>query len=749
MKKLIIFGLMCIALTVGYAQNLFRYVNNERHYFEVCTDRVVILVNERMTEGAIESSLQRGASLQVSEMSSSNKFRLVSFRDGSQSVMNQLAGQWKSNDTILFVGQVIVDEVGQKTAALTNQINVRLKNDGDFAILQKAVAFYGIYKIEQDEFDSRSYLLVVCHLSEKSALEIANRLHQTGLFEFAEPNLLLFIQYTANNAYFQYQWGLRNTGQSGGTPGVDIRAQQAWSITTGSPDVRVAILDAGVDLSHTSLTSSLIPGLGFDATGGGNSGNHSGYAHGTAVAGIVAARGNIAGVAYRSTILPVHVGDIPLANQVVAGINWAIANNARVINMSFITTYTQAVITALNNATAAEIVLVAASGNNNAPAVSFPASLNNVIAVGAISQCGERKSPTSCDRIWGWGSNFGTALNVVAPGVLIPTTDIQGSAGYTTEDYVMSFGGTSAAAPHVAGVAALILSVRPDLTAQDVQTIIEMSAQKLPGMEDNQNFMLQYGYGLVNAYAALRLVESPNEIFHWEARARNPIRDHSNRTLTLHGGVGGLAAGAYIAHWYWVSERVTFPTPFMEVPAVWVRDRHSNTMRYGNPNDGLPWARITNVTTTGFDVQYAAYFVIAASGGGGDISRWIPADRHLIGIAYTAIGIPAPMISGPAAITPPSCQAQFTVNNLPPGTITNAHWTSSSPALLRNRDNGINGSTFVRAANLSNVDRHADVRFHFHLNGQPFTVSRTIRIHNHPYGLEVVRANTHNAVASP
>jgi len=135
-----------------------------------------------------------------------------------------------------------------------------------------------------------------------------------------------------------------------------------------------------------------------------------------------------------------------------------------------------------------------------------------------MSPCGERKSTTSCDdEDWpnNGGSNYGDELDLIAPGVFIPTTDIQGSFGYNTTvgssgDYHLDFGGTSAATPHVAGVAALVLSANPNLSQDQVRDILESTAQKVGSYSystttgrTNGTWSNQVGYGLVDAYESV------------------------------------------------------------------------------------------------------------------------------------------------------------------------------------------------------------------------------------------------------
>lgn len=536
MKKIIVFMLLFSSLAIAHAQDYFMYVGGEKRYFEISPNKVLVQFIENTEVSAVKSIIEKNMSFRVSNIAETDykEWHLISFLDTDKTKIVELI-QNKDRNRILYSGVVFVDKDGEKIAALTNQIIVRLKQESDYAILQKSTEIYKVDSIWQDGFEKKTYLLGVNHSSEKNAMQIANELYETGLFEYAEPNLMLFIRYGTNDTYFSDQWGLNNTGQYGGTAGIDIKASQAWAITTGKPNIKIAILDSGIDLTHPDLINNLLQGS--DATGGNNNGNQSGVGHGTSCAGIAAAQGNnsigIAGVAYNCKILPIHMGSSPLAARVANGLNWARLNGANVVSMSFSTVEMNDVNTAISNANSSNCVLVAATGNNNSSTISYPARHQSVIAVGAASPCGERKSPSSCDGE-SWGSQYGNEMSVVAPGVLISTTDIQGDGGYnystktndySNRDYTQRFNGTSAATPHVAGVAALVLSVNPNLTALEVRNIIESTAQKVGGYNyqtttghPNGTWISQMGYGLVDAFAAVQ--------------AACPIINFVNQTVT-------------------------------------------------------------------------------------------------------------------------------------------------------------------------------------------------------------------------
>jgi len=317
--------------------------------------------------------------------------------------------------------------------------------------------------------------------------------------------------------YSSLQWALKNVGQSRGLIDADIHADVAWKISHGDPNIIIAIIDEGVDWTHPDLAGKLVPVSDwYDATDGDNDPTPNSWdAHGTACAGIAAAvtdnAQGIAGVAWEAKIMPVRIGYSPVKGAgwitsdewIANGITFAAEHRARVLSNSWgggAPSY--AITDAIMNAVNKGCVVVCASGNENS-SVSFPAMLsgfiNGVIAVGASTQCDERKSYLTCDGEYWWASNYGPELNVCAPGVRINTCDNVGSGGYGAGDYVANFNGTSAATPHVAGLAALVLGVNPGLSPSEVRDLIQYNADDLgPSGPDYET-----GYGRINAYQTI------------------------------------------------------------------------------------------------------------------------------------------------------------------------------------------------------------------------------------------------------
>jgi subtilisin family serine protease len=356
-----------------------------------------------------------------------------------------------------------------------------------------------------------------------------------GDTKFETMPMIRDLTLVPNDPLYPQQWGMAQTNAGGpGTTG--------WDLTTGSNTIIVAVLDYGFDLTHPDL--AYVGGVNLSTMSALTTADSGTDSHGTACCGIIAAGINnaagVAGLAGACRIMPVRRvsgSDVETAT----GINWAAANGAHVLSMSFgryapgegasptgwdFTVVDPAIANAVN---VSGCVLCAATGNLNLATVNcYPARHPLVIACGASDQVDNRKSPTSPDGETNWGSNYGTNLylgvttgvSVVAPGVLIPTTDYQGTLGYNTAagtagDYVLNFNGTSSATPHVAGLAALLRSLYATLTNAQVRSIVERTAAKVGVVAyaevagfDSGSRNQEMGYGRIDVFHALDFADA-------------------------------------------------------------------------------------------------------------------------------------------------------------------------------------------------------------------------------------------------
>jgi hypothetical protein len=383
---------------------------------------------------------------------------------------------------------------------------------------------------------------VIPDTRERDAYRVRDQLLEQGKdriddVQFETMPLVVPITVVPNDAFFPQQWSMTQI-QAGG-PGTT-----GWDISAGDAGVVVCILDSGCDLTHPDLDfAGQGINLGTMAPGGSPTTTEN-PPHGTACAGIAAGRFNnaagVAGVAGGCRLLPVAFQNWTDA-ECAAGIIWAAANGAAVISMSF-GQYAPGeghgpavwnflfIDAAIHLAVNLNCVLVATTGNENTGTVNrYPARNPLVIAVGGSDQADNRKTPASPDGE-NWGANFGPGISVVAPSVQNPTTDIQGNGdGYNTNsggpfttfgvtypncgdtagDYFFLMNGTSAAAPHVAGLAAVIRSQYPGLSVAEVRALIERTADKVGGAYadvagfPNGTRNAQMGYGRINMLRAL------------------------------------------------------------------------------------------------------------------------------------------------------------------------------------------------------------------------------------------------------
>ena len=402
---------------------------------------------------------------------------------------------------------------------ITDKFYVKLKHPDDIQQLQQMAITYNV-EILYNHTLARWYVLGCTANTEYTALQMANIFYESGMFEACEPEFIGLEQPTcANDTYFESQWNLSNTGQYGSSyTGVDINYCDAHSITSGNENTVIAVFDWGVELSHPDL--NIYP-LSYDVKSRTSPSQIYDSNHGTACAGIIGAISNnnlgVAGIASSCPIMSISMSGGDTRTNMADAFRFAADNGCSVISCSWSSQNPSTILddgisyALANGRNGLGCVVVFSAGNNNVDTINYPAKSNpSIIVVGAISPCGERKSKISCDGENYWGSQFGSELDVMAPGVLIPTTDTITIDGYHSVDYQMRFHGTSSACPHVAAIAGLVLSVNPNLTMKEVSDIIESTAQKVGEYDytitegrPNGTWNDSVGYGLVDAYAAV------------------------------------------------------------------------------------------------------------------------------------------------------------------------------------------------------------------------------------------------------
>ncbi|MBB1291460.1 MULTISPECIES: S8 family serine peptidase [Pseudoalteromonas] len=329
----------------------------------------------------------------------------------------------------------------------------------------------------------------VTGMSTKQAIKL---LQTHAAVEYVEPDYRVSIATAPNDPDFSKLWGLHNEGQSGGTADADIDALEAWSITTGGKDVVVGVIDTGVDHSHSDLTANMwinpneIAGDGIDNDGNGYIDDVHGInaitnvgdpmddqGHGTHVSGTIGAAGNnnngVVGVNHEAAIVGCKFLDASgsgSTSDAIKCIDYMVSLknagvNVRVLNNSWGGGgFSQALADAITASEQADILFVAAAGNDavdNDQNPHYPSNYEHESVLSVAST--DRNDNMSDFSQWGL-----TSVDLGAPGSAILST-VPGN-GYAT------YSGTSMATPHVAGVAALVLSLNPDLSTSELKQLL-------------------------------------------------------------------------------------------------------------------------------------------------------------------------------------------------------------------------------------------------------------------------------------
>jgi hypothetical protein len=396
----------------------------------------------------------------------------------------------------------------------TKTARVKLKSGRNQKDLSPILSKYDIVNIEE------KYGIIRVHINDISQIfKIANAIYESGLVEFSVPDF--YIEKTLNQAVndplFPLQYQMNNTGQIvdgfAGVNDIDCNALEAWGLTLGN-NITVAVIDQGLE-AHEDFGNRLIGGH-TPATNGDGTPLTNLATHGMNSAGVAAASANnlgVRGVAPNVNLLSVNIfsgGETD--GDIADGITWAVNNGADVISNSWGAQNAPCGFSSVQIDNAIQFAVTSGRGGNGAVVVfaagnlggcvEYPAANSNVIAVGAIDNQGNQYDYSA----------RGPQLDLVAPsgdrfnGVGVRTLDRMGAAGNFLGNYRNDFDGTSASCPVVSGAAALVLSVNPNLTQQQVRNILTQTATDMGQNGFDNNF----GHGRVNACAAVLSALQPS-----------------------------------------------------------------------------------------------------------------------------------------------------------------------------------------------------------------------------------------------
>ena len=449
-----------------------------------------------------------------------------------------------SQSAKFVAGEILVKIKDDQFSRLKINTNEKIFGLGSLDELNRKFKLQEIQSIGNTN-TTKTFLL---KLDENVPMEsILARYSTNDAIEFAEPNYIAEVggkkfdypfQTLPNDTYFMSrQWGFYNRGTfslpglaMGVTEDADVDMELAWDLETGDPNMVIAVSDSGLRLTHEDIkdrvwkNSMEIPEDGIDNDNNGyiddlqgwdwaNNDNHpfDDHGHGTNCTGIIGVTSNnakgYAGVNWNSKMMVLKSlaenGTATFA-AMASSLYYAADNGAKIVSMSLGGSSTSTAISnAINYMKTKNVMLVACMMNFNDDVPYYPAAYSliydNVVAVGSTDADDKRTSPFSWSP--SSGSNYGSHLNVVAPGQYIFNIDHFSDTGY---DYY--WGGTSQATPLVAGIASLVFAANPSLTPSQVRDILQTTAEDQKGRpnEDTPGFDIYHGWGRVNAYAAIQ-----------------------------------------------------------------------------------------------------------------------------------------------------------------------------------------------------------------------------------------------------
>lgn len=477
----------------------------------------------------------------------------------------------RNHEAVAFASHVYqLKENPETLVYVTDELTVQFTPETDEELIKVIAAQFGLQVAEPVVGIPNTFVFRLTREAVENPVKIANRLTRRPEVLSAEPNIIVPQEphYRPRDPLYSQQWYLYHSGGSQLAAGSHIDVEKAWDITRGNRSVVVAVADDAVDLNHPDFqgTGKIVAPKDFKDRDFLPLPETSEESHGTACAGVAVAEENgtgIVGVAPGCALMPIRTTGFLDDVTIEQLFDYCIANGASVISCSwgpaavyFPLSLRQRA--ALNRAATQGrqgkgCVVVFAAGNANRPVSGtvnergWPNNLLNgptnwlggftvhpdVMTVSACTSLSKKSAYSN----WGvnisvcapsnnappgmWFQQTGytyTAPEITAslPGRGVFTADQVGAMGYEMGDFTSTFGGTSSACPVVAGVAALVLSVNPDLTAQEVKRILQETADKIVdrdrdpqlgmqlGTYDTNGHSQWFGYGKVNAFKAVQ-----------------------------------------------------------------------------------------------------------------------------------------------------------------------------------------------------------------------------------------------------
>lgn len=499
-----------VELSVADNDSVYYWYKGEKHYltpdysssFIVYDGSANAVASHDILLGGDYGSSQSKVATRASEKQN-KKWAIV-----NGSVLQSRSGQ--DNVHVNYQSPMYKSMETGNTVRLSNLIHLKLKSQADSTVMYEQMRKYGLSIYSQNQHMPLWYSLSCDTNTYGTALEVCNLLHDTGLFAIVEPDFMADMKQTVtafqapNDTYYNNQWYLHGT--------YSINWAEASTIATGQ-NVKIGVVDTGIECSHPDFNLSNMYHT-YDAYANMIYGANIYDQHGTECAGVIAAVKNnnrgIAGICSQAKVYsysdPLDIR--PNIAQDLASDLYMAVTSMDVVSCSWggsvlVSSELEEVIDIYatwgrNN----KGTVVVFSTGNDYGSVVFPANCNpNILAVGASDENGKKAD----------FSNYGPEVDVVAPGVNIQTLGFNDNNTY---GYSVSRG-TSVSCPQVAAIAALILSVNPNLKAVEVNDIIEKTARKVGGYSytttsgrPNGTWNTYTGYGLVDATAAVKAAQA-------------------------------------------------------------------------------------------------------------------------------------------------------------------------------------------------------------------------------------------------